>query len=75
MMSDQKAFAVYSDDKESDNENFEYKEVLSDKIDTAEETDKNSDCENCEEDASCDRCVMKEVLQELGIEYPIQVRH
>ena len=29
-------------------------------------------CENCEDEESCDRCVMKEVLQELGLEYPIQ---
>ena len=61
--------------KTSDNENFEPKEVLSDTIHAAEETalvDRsviNSDFENCEDEASCDRCVMKEVLKELGLEY------
>jgi hypothetical protein len=63
--------------EESDNENSESKENLSDKIHAAEETAlidrslKDSECENCEDETSCDKCVMKEVLQELGLEYPI----
>ena len=47
-------------------------EVLSDKIHAAEyRLVKDSDCENCEDEASCDRCIMKEVLKELGLEYHI----
>ena len=36
---------------------------MSDKIHVAQ----GSYCENCEDEAPCDRCVMKEVLKELDL--------
>ena len=73
---EQKATEVVSNENESDIENFETSEVLSDKVYVSEETAVverslgKSDCEKCEAEECCDRCVMKEVLQELGLEYP-----